>query len=95
LGGRGTVEATVVVRNRSGLHARPSSVLAEAALKYPGTTVRIRRGDVEVDAKSIMELLLLAAPKGTELTLAATGPEAEEAIRAIRSLFEREFGLEY
>jgi phosphotransferase system HPr (HPr) family protein len=70
-------------------------VLAEAALRYEGTAVRIRRGDTEVDAKSIMELLLLAAPKGTELTLAATGPEAEEAIRAIRALFEREFDLEY
>jgi phosphocarrier protein len=85
----------VVVRNRSGLHARPSSVLAETALKFPGTAVTVRRGDTEVDAKSIMELLLLAAPKGTELTVRANGPEAEEAIRAIRELFDHEFNLEY
>lgn len=95
MGAADRVEATVVVRNRSGLHARPSSVLAETALKFPGTQVTIRRDATEVDAKSIMELLLLAAPKGTELTVAASGPQAQEAIEAIRGLFERGFDLEY
>ena len=56
-----SVEATVVVRNKNGLHARPSSVLAEAALRFADTALILRRDDTEVDAKSIMELLLLAA----------------------------------
>ena len=89
------VEAVVKVLNKNGLHARPSSVLAETALRFPDTTIVIRRGDLEVDAKSIMELLLLAAGAGTELTLVASGPEAAEAIRSIQGLFEREFDLSY
>ena len=88
-----TVEATVVVRNRNGLHARPSSVLAEAALQFTETSIVIRKGETEVDAKSIMELLLLAAGPGTELTLLGSGPQAGEAVEALRNLFEREFDL--
>jgi len=85
--------ATVKVLNRNGLHARPSSVLAETALRFADTVLTIRRGDLVVDAKSIMELLLLEAQCGTELTLTAEGPQAEEAIRILSDLFEREFDL--
>jgi len=87
------VEATVRVRNKNGLHARPSSVLAETALRYTGTSIAIRRGELEVDAKSIMELLLLEAGCGTELVLAASGPRAKEAVDELRALFEREFDV--
>lgn len=86
-------EATVKVVNRNGLHARPSSVLAENALRFADTSIAIRRGDLEVDAKSIMELLLLEARRGTELTLVATGPQAQEAIATLVDLFEREFDV--
>jgi phosphotransferase system HPr (HPr) family protein len=88
-----SLEATVVVRNKQGLHARPSSVLAENALRFKDTAISIRRGDLEVDAKSIMELLLLEARCGTELTLVATGPRAQEAIDTLRALFDREFDV--
>ena len=103
LGNQEVVERVVVVRNRNGLHARPSSVLAETALRFTDTELTIRRvvaegggpaGRTEVDAKSIMELLLLAAGPGTELTLIASGPSAEEAIRILADLFEREFDLD-
>jgi len=88
-----SVAAKVKVLNRNGLHARPSSVLAETALRFSDTVLTIRRGDLVVDAKSIMELLLLEAQCGTELTLTAEGPQAETAIRTLRDLFEREFDL--
>lgn len=86
-------QATVVVRNKNGLHARPSSLLAETALRFKSTTVTVSRGDVVVDAKSIMELLLLEASSGTELIIAADGPEAKAAIDELRSLFERSFDV--
>jgi phosphocarrier protein len=86
-------ETTVTVRNRNGLHARPSSVLAETALRFTDTAIEIRKGEIQVDAKSIMELLLLEATCGTELHLTATGPRADEAIRELTGLFEREFDL--
>ncbi len=88
-----TVETTVVVRNRNGLHARPSSVLAETALRFLETSIAIRKGEFEVDAKSIMELLLLEAACGTELVLTAAGPQADKAVLELAGLFEREFDL--
>ena len=88
-----TVERTVTVLNRNGLHARPSSVLAESALRFPHTSIAIRKGEFEVDAKSIMELLLLEASCGTELTLVASGPRSDEAIEALVDLFQREFDI--
>jgi phosphocarrier protein HPr len=88
-----TVEAVVTVRNKNGLHARPSSVLAEAALRFGDTSILIRRDSLEVDAKSIMELLLLEAHCGTELTLVASGPQADKAIETLEALFEREFDV--
>lgn len=89
------VELKVTVRNKRGLHARPSSVLAQTALGFPETTITLRRDDprIEVDAKSIMELLLLEAHCGTELVLSASGPRAQEAVSALQALFEREFDL--
>ena len=87
------VEATVTVKNKNGLHARPSSVLAEAALRFDDTSIALKRGDLEVDAKSIMELLLLEAACGTELTIVANGPRAKEAVETLRALFDREFDI--
>ena len=49
-----TATVTVKVLNRNGLHARPSSVLAETALKFGDTSLTIRRGDLEVDAHHII-----------------------------------------
>jgi phosphotransferase system HPr (HPr) family protein len=88
-------EAKVTVRNKAGLHARPASVLAQKALGFADTAITLRRGDLEVDAKSIMELLLLEAKAGTELVIAAKGPRAQEAVAALQGLFEHEFGLRY
>jgi len=87
------VETTVVVLNKNGLHARPSSVLAEMALRFTDTAITIRKDGLDVDAKSIMELLLLEAACGTRLQISASGPQADEAIRELTSLFEREFDL--
>jgi len=91
--GSSEIEAEVTVRNPNGLHARPSGIIAEIALRYPDTVITIRRGSLEVDAKSIVELLLLAAGQGTVLTIAAKGASAGKAVTALRDLFEREFDL--
>ena len=88
-------EAKVAVRNKQGLHARPSSVLAQTAIGFPDTTITLAKGSLEVDAKSIMELILLEAHHGTELVLRAKGPRAAETVAAIRALFERQFDVRY
>jgi phosphotransferase system HPr (HPr) family protein len=92
-GADATVTRNVTVLNRNGLHARPSSVLAEAALKFADTSITLRKGEISVDAKSIMELLLLEAAHGTELVMSACGPRADEAIESLADLFAREFDL--
>jgi phosphocarrier protein len=88
-------QAKVTVRNKAGLHARPASVLAQTALGFPDTSITLKRGDLQVDAKSIMELLLLEAKFGTELVIEAKGPKANEAVAAVQALFDREFDLRY
>ena len=90
-----TVELRVTVENRQGLHARPSSMLAETALKFEGTELKLKRGELEVNAKSIMELLMLEAVCGTELVLSARGPDAEQALDVIRALFACQFHVKY
>lgn len=88
-------ETKVTVRNKQGLHARPSSVLAQTAIAFADTAITLSKGTLTVDAKSIMELILLEAHYGTELVLKAKGPRAAEAVAAIQALFERQFDLKY
>ena len=86
-------ETTVVIRNRLGLHARPAMAFVEAAGAF-SSSVEVRRtdGDEVVDGKSIMHMMMLAATKGTELSICAQGDDAEKAIASLRELVESNFG---
>ena len=84
--------AVVTIKNRLGLHARPAMALVDLANRYE-SAVKIRRADSEewVDAKSIMQVMMLAATQGTQLHVEAAGPDAKETVEAIIALVEREF----
>jgi len=82
-------EVTLV--NRLGLHARAASKLVQRASEF-GAEVWVLRDGRRVNAKSIMGVLLLAAPCGTELTLEADGEDAEEALEALAALIDDRFG---
>lgn len=84
-------ELTIV--NMLGLHARPAAALVQTVLQYK-SDVRIAAGGQQVNAKSIMGLLTLAAAQGATLTVACRGEDAEEALEAVRSLVESGFGEE-
>lgn len=84
-------EKTVVLTNRMGLHARPSTQIATAASRF-GADVTITKDDMTVDAKSVLELLMLAAECGSELTIQADGPDAQATVQAIAALIESRFG---
>ncbi len=77
--------------NKYGLHARPSSMLVKAASKYDAE-INVIKGDITSNAKSIMELMLLAAAPGEVLTVVADGEDAEAAIAEIETLFVGKFG---
>lgn len=81
----------VVVANQLGLHARPAGVLAQMAQKF-ASEIYIECDGQEVDAKSILDLLTLAAAQGTRLDLKARGEDAEAALDRIEKLFKERFG---
>lgn len=84
-------ERQVVLTNRMGLHARPSTQIATAANRFDAD-ITIAKDDMTVDAKSVLDLLMLAAECGSELTIQAVGDDAAEAVAAIAALVEQRFG---
>jgi phosphocarrier protein len=84
-------EKTVLVQNEKGLHARAATKLVQLASKFPCELTIANLGH-EVNGKSIMGVLMLAAGKGSKITLRAKGERAAEAIEAIAALFDDKFG---
>jgi len=85
--------AKVKVVNRLGLHARPATAVADLAQQFKSTVV-LRRDGEEIDGKSIMQIMLLAATQGVELEVVACGEDAQEACDALCDLFARGFDEE-
>lgn len=83
----------VMVANQMGLHARPAGALAKEAQRFDAD-IFIIQDDQEVDAKSILDILTLAASQGTALELRAAGDDAEAALNALEELFKARFGEE-
>jgi phosphocarrier protein len=81
---------TVTVINDQGLHFRPCQLIAMAAQQHPGTVV-LMRGATRADAKSLLELLTLAAERGTSLELEATGADANVVADKVCELFANGF----
>ncbi len=85
----------VTLGNRHGLHARPAHLFVQTANSF-AAKLEVRRADGEerVDGKSIMGMMMLAAERGTELELAAVGPDADALLRALAELVAANFGEE-
>ena len=81
------IETEVEIRESLGLHARPAARLAQA-LKPLKAEVYLSRGNRTVNARSILDVLTLAAAVGTRLRVIAEGEEAEEAVRTLREILE-------
>ncbi len=64
--------------------------LVDAANRF-SSNIMVAKGQQSVDGKSIMQVMMLAATQGTELTITATGPDAESAVQYLRELVDREF----
>lgn len=84
-------EQKVTISNKLGLHARAAAKLVHTANTFD-SEVFIGSNDEEVNAKSILGLLTLAASKGSSLTVRAEGPDEEEAVRSLVELFHNKFG---
>lgn len=87
----GAKSLTLVIRNRRGLHARASAKFVQAAERYDAR-VTVSRDGQSVDGVSIMGLMLLAAGPGSQIEIAAEGPEADAALDALKALVADGFG---
>ncbi len=85
------VEKEVVVKNRLGLHARPAAILAQKASKFK-SEVRLIKGDLEVNAKSVMGVMMLAAEPNSQLLIKAWGEDEGKVVGELVKLFEEKFG---
>src|SRR3954468_17368748 len=85
-----TVTADVQVVNPHGMHLRPADLFVRTAMRFQSKVVVTFEGQ-QIDGRSIVELLMLAARKGTQLTISASGDDAEEALAALVQLVERGF----
>jgi len=88
-----SVEREFDILNRLGLHARAAAQLVRLANGF-ASEIRVAKDGVEVNGKSIMGVLMLAAPKDTKILISAYGTDAEEAVAAIGVLIAGKFGEE-
>lgn len=83
----------LVVQNKMGIHARPAAMIVRVANKFPTVGLEVVKDDEQVNGKSIMGLMMLAAGSGAKLTFLADGPadDAEQMLDELQALFERRF----
>lgn len=84
------LEQDIVVSNRLGLHARASAKLVQLVQGFKSTVWLISKGR-EINAQSIMGVMMLAAGIGTPLIVRTEGPDEQEALNAVVALFDRKF----
>ena len=86
-------EAELVIRNQLGLHARACALFVKTAARF-ACEVYVRRDELEVNGKSIMGVMMLAAEEGSTIRVRANGPDERAAVAALRELVDGKFGGE-
>lgn len=79
------IKKKLIVRSKQGLHARPAALFVQIANKFD-SKVTVSKGKEEINGKSIMGILMLAAEKGNEILLTVEGDDAYQAIRELEEL---------
>ncbi len=85
------IKKTVTITNKFGLHARPAAMFVTAAAQFQ-SEVFLVRDRLRVNGKSIMGVMMLAAERGTELTIEIDGPDEEAAMERLVAVIESRFG---
>ncbi len=84
------ISREIEIRNKLGLHARAAAKLVHTAARYK-SDIKVRKGEEEVDGKSILGILLLAAGRGAVVTIRADGEDERDAIDAVEKLIDTKF----
>lgn len=88
-----SIEKTFSILNKAGLHARAAALLVQTASRFK-SQVTVVRGGEEVNGKSIMGIMMLAATSGSKIKVRAKGEDAEAVMAALEDLIERKFDEE-
>ncbi len=92
--GRAAVtQAELLIRNQLGLHARACALFVKTAARFTAE-VFVSRDDLEVNGKSIMGVMMLAAEEGSTIRVRAVGADEDQAVAALRDLVDSKFGGE-
>jgi phosphocarrier protein len=86
-----THEIDIEIRNPDGLHMRPAMQFVDMASSFD-SDITVSHQGMSIDAKSIMQMTMLAATCGARLKVVAVGPDAAEAVKALRTLVDTKFG---
>lgn len=84
------IERDIEIRNKLGLHARAAAKFVHTAARFKAD-IKVRKGDEEVDGKSILGILLLAAGRGSTVRVRADGEDERDALDAVEKLIEAKF----
>lgn len=87
------VEKEVQITNKLGLHARPAAMVVQTASKF-SSEIRLIKDDLEINGKSIMGVMMLAAEKGSTIKIRVEGEDEAQALEKLIQLFESKFGEE-
>ena len=85
-----TATKELLVQNKMGIHARPAAMIVRITNKFKAD-VHVEKEDEQVNGKSIMGLMMLAAARGSKVKFVATGPDAEQMLAEIEALFAKKF----
>lgn len=84
-------QVKLLIQNRLGLHARPAALFVQTANQYR-SEIEVQKGRTKANGKSIMGIMTLAAGRGSEITIRADGPDADEALTGLTKLVRTNFG---
>jgi phosphocarrier protein len=84
------IEKNLSVQNKTGIHARPAAMIVRVTNKY-ASEIFFEKDDEQVNGKSIMGLMMLAAGRGSSIKTVIEGPDAEEMFKDLEDLFNRKF----
>lgn len=87
------IEKRIIVKNKLGLHARPAAILVQTISRFE-CKVCVSKDDIEVNGRSVMGLMMLAAENGASLRITAQGRDEAAVMQAVERLFEENFGEE-
>ncbi len=80
-----TIEKSITIKNKQGLHARPAALFVQIANKF-SSDITIQKGKQKINGKSIMGIMMLEAGAGSKILITATGEDAEEAMKELEGL---------